>query len=99
MQLVEKHVINKSHNYWVECDELCRNSNTIRNQGLFLQRQSWIYGHGVIKFGKTELHENIDALMKNYQCYHRLPAFLSQQVMKSLNAEWGDSLMHSQNGS
>ncbi len=88
MQLVEKHVINKLHPNWADCDSLCRNSNIIRNQGLFLQRQSWIYGHGVIKFGKTELHQNIDALMKNYECYHTLPAFLSQQVMKSVNAEW-----------
>ncbi len=88
MQLVEKHVINRSHPDWGECNELCHNSNTIRNQALYVQRQSWIYGHGVIKFGKTELHENIDALMKFYPCYQSLPAFLSQQVMKSLNAEW-----------
>ena len=88
MQLVEKHVINKSHDYWKECDELCGNSNTIRNQALYIQRQSWTYGHGVIKFGKTELHQNIDALMKAYPCYQTLPAFLSQQVMKCLNAEW-----------
>ncbi|MEO1432196.1 MAG: transposase, partial [Cyanobacteria bacterium J06633_8] len=88
MQLVEKHVINKSHQYWSECDELCLNSNMIRNQGLYIQRQSWFYGHGVIKFGKTELHKNIDALMKQTACYHNLPAFLAQQVMKSVNEEW-----------
>ena len=88
MQLVEKHVINKSHKYWSECDQLCLNSNIIRNQGLYIQRQSWFYGHGVIKFGKTELHKNIDALMKQTPCYHFLPAFLAQQVMKSVNEEW-----------
>ena len=88
MQLVEKHVINKSHKYWSECDKLCLNSNIIRNQGLYIQRQSWFYGHGVIKFGKTELHKNIDALMKQTACYHNLPAFLAQQVMKSVNEEW-----------
>jgi hypothetical protein len=63
MQLVEKHVINKFHPDWSECDSLCLNSNTIRNKGLYIQRQSWFYGHGVVKFGKTELHQNIDALM------------------------------------
>jgi putative transposase len=88
MQLVEKHVINKSHPDWSECDNLCKNANTIRNQGLYIQRQSWFYGHGVVKFGKTELHQNIDALMKTYPCYQTLPAFLAQQVMKSLNGEW-----------
>lgn len=88
MQLVEKHVINKSHPDWKECDELCFNSNTIRNQALYIQRQSWFFGHGVIKFGKVEEHRNIDALMKFYPCYHTLPAFLAQQVTKSLNAEW-----------
>ena len=88
MQLVEKHVINRWHPDWFECDQLCSNSNTIRNQALYIQRQSWTYGHGVIRFGKTELHQNIDALMKSYPCYQSLPAFLSQQVMKSLNAEW-----------
>ncbi|NJL77866.1 MAG: hypothetical protein HC917_01545 [Richelia sp. SM2_1_7] len=88
MQLVEKHVINKSHKYWLECDQLCLDSNKIRNQGLYIQRQSWFYGHGVIKFGKTELHKNIDALMKQTACYHNLPAFLAQQVMKSVNEEW-----------
>ena len=60
----------------------------IRNQGLYIQRQSWFYGHGVIKFGKTELNKNIDALMKQTACYHNLPAFLAQQVMKSVNEEW-----------
>lgn len=88
IQLVEKHIINKSHQFWLECDELCKHSNTIRNQGLYLQRQSWFYGHGVVKFGKTEEHKNIDALMKSFDCYKRLPAFLAQQVMKSVNAEW-----------
>lgn len=88
MQLVEKHVINKFHKYWSECDQLCLNSNMIRNQGLYIQRQSWFYGHGVIKFGKTELHKNIDSLMKQTTCYHNLPAFLAQQVMKSVNEEW-----------
>jgi putative transposase len=88
MQLVEKHVINKFHPDWSECDSLCKNSNTIRNQGLYIQRQSWFYGHGVVKFGKTEFHQNIDVLMKTYPCYHTLPAFLAQQVMKSVNAEW-----------
>ncbi len=88
MQLVEKHIINISHKYWSECDVLCLNSNKIRNQGLYIQRQSWFYGHGVIKFGKTELHKNIDALMKQTACYHNLPAFLAQQVMKSVNEEW-----------
>ncbi|MGI2904340.1 hypothetical protein [Tolypothrix sp. VBCCA 56010] len=63
MQLVEKHIVNKSHPDWSECEQLCQNSNTIRNQGLYIQRQSWFYGHGVVKFGKTELHQNIDALM------------------------------------
>ncbi|MEM1392180.1 MAG: transposase [Cyanobacteria bacterium P01_H01_bin.150] len=88
MQLVEKHVINKSHKYWSECDQLCLNANIIRNQGLYIQRQSWFYGHGVMKFGKTELHKNIDALMKQTACYDNLPAFLAQQVMKSVNEEW-----------
>lgn len=88
MQLVEKHVVNRSHKYWSECEQLCSNSNMIRNQGLYIQRQSWFYGHGVIKFGKTELHKNIDALMKQTTCYHFLPAFLAQQVMKSVNEEW-----------
>lgn len=88
MQLVEKHVINKSHPDWKECDQISFNSNTIRNQALYVQRQSWFYGHGVIKFGKVEEHRNIDALMKSYPCYQTLPAFLAQQVTKSLNAEW-----------
>ena len=88
MQLVEKHIINISHKYWSECDKICENSSIIRNQGLYIQRQSWFYGHGVIKFGKTELHKNIDALMKQTACYHNLPAFLAQQVMKSVNEEW-----------
>jgi putative transposase len=88
MQLVEKHIINVSHKYWSECDKICENSSIIRNQGLYIQRQSWFYGHGVIKFGKTELHKNIDALMKQTACYYNLPAFLAQQVMKSVNEEW-----------
>ncbi|MEC4814006.1 MAG: transposase [Scytonema sp. PMC 1069.18] len=88
MQLVEKHIINKSHPDWAECNQICQHANTIRNQALYVQRQSWFYGHGVIKFGKTEEHRNIDALMKSYPCYHALPAFLAQQVVKSLNAEW-----------
>ncbi|MEO0844673.1 MAG: hypothetical protein AAF063_38300, partial [Cyanobacteria bacterium J06643_5] len=40
MQLVEKHVINKFHKYWSECDQLCLNSNIIRNQGLYIQREA-----------------------------------------------------------
>lgn len=88
MQLVQRHVINRSHPDWAECDRLCAGANTVRNQGLYLQRQSWFYGHGVIKFGKTEQYKNVDNFMQQTAAYRMLPAFLSQQVMMSVNAEW-----------
>ncbi len=88
MQLVLRHVINRSHPDWTECDRLLKSANTVRNQGLYLQRQSWFYGHGVIRFGKTEQYKNIDNFMQQTDVYRLLPAFLSQQVMMSVNAEW-----------
>lgn len=88
MQLVERHVINQTHPDWTECDRLLKSANTVRNQGLYLQRQSWFYGHGVIRFGKTEQYKNIDNFMQQTDAYRLLPAFLSQQVMMSVNAEW-----------
>jgi len=88
VQLVERHIINRSHPDWAECDRLCAGANAVRNQGLYLQRQSWFYGHGVIRFGKTEQYKNIDNFMQQCNAYRLLPAFLSQQVMMSVNAEW-----------
>ena len=74
MQLVLRHVINQRHPDWTECDRLLKSANTVRNQGLYLQRQSWFYGHGVIRFGKTEQYKNIDNFMQLARC---IPAIAS----------------------
>lgn len=39
MYLIEKHIINSSHSFYKECDELCFKSKNIYNQALYNVRK------------------------------------------------------------
>ena len=88
MQLTEKHIVKRGHEFWAEIDALCFSAKNLRNAALFVQRQSYFWGHGTIAFGKAVEHKNIDKFMRECDAYQAMPAFLAQQTLKSLTGEW-----------
>jgi putative transposase len=41
MQLVERHIINKEHEFWSECDQICFLSKNIYNRHSALQNVAY----------------------------------------------------------
>lgn len=81
MQLVEKHIIKKSHKSFKLLDDLCYQSKNIYNLGLFLIRQEftsngkYLNYHSIEKKMKTEYRE----------CYTLVSAKVAQQTLKVLD--------------
>ena len=76
MYLVEKHIINKTHSCYNECDELCFKSKNIYNQGLYNVKQHYFNT-------KTYLNYNSNYhLTKTQECYSYLPAKVFCQILK-----------------
>lgn len=83
MQLVEKHIIKKSHKYYKELDNLCFLSKNLYNVANYVVRQ---------KFISTKKYINFSSLDKVLNCnnhdYKQLPAKVSQQVLRLLDKNW-----------
>jgi putative transposase len=72
---VEQHQIKKSSPWWDYCETACFSSKNLFNTAQYSNRQSFIYGHGVITQGAMDKLFNSDI---NYQA---LPAKVSQLVL------------------
>lgn len=81
MQLVEKHIIKKSHSFFNECDNLCFLSKNLYNSGLYEIRQHYF---------KTNSHINYYGVNKlfvsnNQVDYRKLPSKVSNQTLMLLD--------------
>lgn len=82
MQLVEKHVINRRHKFWKECDQLAFKSKNLYNAANYIQRQ-YFFGTG-----KYHTLPSLYHLIKNHEAYRALPTKVSKQICKVLCQAW-----------
>ena len=76
MQLVEKHLIKKGHQFFDECNNLCFLSKNLYNSTLFNIRKHYFESKKYLNL-KDSYH-----LIKNSTDYKNLPAKVSNQVIK-----------------
>ena len=88
MNLVEQHIINKSHRLFKEIDDLSFKSKNLYNAANYLIRQEFTKNKEYLNYNK------IDLLIKNKDFgefdnpYKDLPAKVSQQILKNLDKNW-----------
>jgi putative transposase len=79
---VEQHQIKKSSPWWDYCETVCFASKNLFNTAQYTNRQSSIYGHGVVTQAAMDKLFNSDA---NYKA---LPAKVGQLVLKQVADSW-----------
>jgi putative transposase len=82
MQLVEKHTINRLHEFWKECDSLAFKSKDLYNAANYIQRQYFL------GTGKYYTLPSLYHLIKNHEAYRALPTKVSKQICKALCQAW-----------
>jgi IS605 OrfB family transposase len=82
MQLVEKHIIKKTHKFYKQIDELCFLSKNLFNYANYIIRQSYI------KERKYLAYSALQKLCQGTADYVALPAKVSQQVLMKLDEAW-----------
>ena len=82
MQLVEKHVINRQHRFWQECDNLALQSKHLYNSANYVQRQYF--------FETRKYYNSIDIYhqTKNLEAYRYLPTKVSKQIVRQVSQTW-----------
>lgn len=79
---VEQHQINRSSPWWDYCETVCFASKNLFNTAQYSNRQSFIYGDGVVT------HAAMDKLFNAEANYKTLPAKVSQLVLKQVADSW-----------
>ena len=82
MQLVEKHIIDRTHWLYKQLDNLCFLSKNLFNYANYLIRQKFIISGEYLDYYK------IQKLCQGTTDYLALPAKVSQQVLLRLNESW-----------
>ena len=82
MQLVERHVINRQHKFWKECDDLAWQSKHLYNSANYVQRQYF--------FKTKKYYNSIDIYhqTKNLEAYRYLPTKVSKQIVRRVSEAW-----------
>ena len=82
MQLVEKHIINRQHKFWQECDYLSWQSKNLYNSANYVQRQYF--------FDTRKYYNSIDIYhqTKNLEAYRYLPTKVSKQIVRRVAETW-----------
>lgn len=82
MQLVEKHLINRQHQFWKECDYLALQSKHLYNSANYVQRQYF--------FETKKYYNAIDIYhqTKNLEAYRYLPSKVSKQIVRRVSEAW-----------
>ncbi|MDJ0797916.1 MAG: transposase [Calothrix sp. MO_167.B12] len=82
MQLVEKHIINRQHKFWRECDYLALQSKHLYNAANYIQRQHF--------FESGKYYNSIDIYhqTKNLEAYRYLPTKVSKQIVRRVSSAW-----------
>jgi putative transposase len=79
---VEQHQIKRGHQWWDYCEEVCFASKNLFNTAQYTNRQSFIYGYGVLSQAAMDKMFNSDIH------YKQLPAKVSQLVLKQISDSW-----------
>jgi putative transposase len=95
MQLVEKHIINKSHKLYNECDQLCFKSKNLYNYANYLIRQEFINTSkekelGLRTYANYLNYYAINRILiddKQFDMY-QLPIKVSNQTLMTLDKNW-----------
>jgi putative transposase len=82
MHLVERHYINKQHQFYKEIDQITFKSKNIYNLGLYTIRQEYF------KTGQFLNYNKLSQLMKDTDAYKSLPRKVSQQTLMKLDKNW-----------
>jgi len=95
MQLVEKHIINKSHSLFSECNGLCFKSKNLYNYANYIVRNEFINTfkekeQGVRTFANYLNYNAINRILidnKQFDMY-QLPIKVSNQTLMTLDRNW-----------
>jgi putative transposase len=79
---VEQHQIKPSHQWWDYCEQVCFASKNLFNTAQYTNRQSYIYGHGIVT------QAAMDKLFRDDLNYQLLPAKVSQLVLMQVADTW-----------
>lgn len=82
MRLVDRHIINRTHQYWRVCDQLAFKSKNLYNLANYCCRQHFF------KCGKSLDLTKLYHATKNSDAYRALPTKVSKQIIKCLVATW-----------
>lgn len=82
MRLVERHIIDKSHSFSKECDDLAWRSKNLYNYCNYLVRQSFVLENTYLD--NCQIYQEV----KSHESYKALPAKVSNQVLISLHRNW-----------
>ena len=85
MQLVEKHIISKTHKHYKECDDICFLSKNLYNKATYIIRQEFIKDDS-----KFISFVEMDRLLidSNDVDYRNLPAKVSKGIIRILDKNW-----------
>jgi putative transposase len=87
VQNVEKHQVKcDNKKLWDYCEEITTTSRRLYNAAQFAQRQSLLYGGGVLSQGR------LDSMFKNHTDYKSMPAKVAQLVFKQNFDAWDSYL-------
>jgi putative transposase len=79
---VEQHQVKRGHQWWDYCDAVCFASKNLFNSAQYTNRQSFIYGYGVLT------QTAMDKMFNSDIHYKELPAKVSQVVLKQISDSW-----------
>jgi putative transposase len=82
MQLVERHVITKTHSFWSSLNQVCFASKNLYNKANYNIRQSLIF------CGEFPHYNLLDKVLKSTSEYRALPAKVAQQTLRNLEQNW-----------
>lgn len=82
MQLVERHIITKTHPFWSSLDQVCFASKNLYNKANYNIRQSLIF------CGEFSNYNLLDKVLKSTPEYRALPAKVAQQTLRNLEQNW-----------
>ncbi|MGD1713891.1 RNA-guided endonuclease InsQ/TnpB family protein [Dapis sp. BLCC M172] len=82
MRLVDRHIINRTHNFWRVCDELAFKSKNLYNLANYYCRQHFFCTGNSLDL--TKLYH----ATKDSDAYRALPTKVSKQIIKCLVATW-----------
>ncbi|EGD53146.1 transposase [Thermoanaerobacter ethanolicus JW 200] len=79
---VERIQINRNHELWNYCDEICFAAKNLYNYANYIIRQEFIKNNKWIRYRK------LNRILKEHETYKKLPAQTAQQTLRLLDRNW-----------